>query len=619
MPGKDGDSRRHVVIIGAGVGGTTLAARLGKLGHKVTVLEKNEHSGGRCSLLRHEGHRWDVGPSLYLMPELFAEAFASLGHDIKDHFDLVLCSPAYTIHFSDASSPSASKATEKVVNGNGRIITNGGADPLRTASQPHKKLTLTSDLAVMGPQLEELERPYGNKDPLGSFLAFLSEAGVHYEESVKHVLKRDWSVPLWQIATRWELYPMLWRTSVLHVWTNLYGRARHYFKSPTIRQAATFSSMYMGMSPFHAPATYSLLQYAEYAKGIHYPIGGFHAVVAAFEKIARDDFGVNFRYGPERGAVRRIIVDETSGGERVKGVELENGSIIEADLVVSNADLVWTYNNLLPPSRYARQLRSKAQTCSSISFYWALSKSLPQLTAHNIFLAPSNVYSSSFDDIFQRGQLPTEPSFYVNVPSKLDRGAAPEGKETLVVLVPCGPIEQSKEEGKEMAGAARTRDGFVSVRERARRQVLETMEARLGLGQGELEKLIEHEYVHEPLDWAEKFNLWRGSILGLSHTLLQVLCLRPSIKHSKYRNLYFVGASTQPGTGVPVVVAGSEVVANRVDRFLKALDAGKTSDDPPSTFALLSVLIAALGMAVLVLGLAGWDLNELSHRFMPWP
>ncbi|KAK0518225.1 hypothetical protein OC834_007815 [Tilletia horrida] len=378
--------------------------------------------------------------------------------------------------------------------------------------------------------------------------------------------------------------------------------------------------MYMGMSPFHSPATYSLLQYAEYAKGIHYPIGGFHAVVAAFEKIARQDFGVDFRYGPEKGAVKRIVVDERrDGGTWVKGVELESGETIEADLVVSNADLVWTYNNLLPPSKYARNLRSLAQTCSSISFYWALSKPLPQLTAHNIFLAPADLYAPSFDDIFQRGQLPTEPSFYVNVPSKLDAGAAPEGKETLVVLVPCGPIEQSREEGKAIPGAARTRAEFSSVRTRARAQVLQTMEDRLGMGRGELEKLIEHEYVHEPLDWAERFNLWRGSILGLSHTLLQVLCLRPSIKHARYRNLYFVGASTQPGTGVPVVVAGSEVVAKRVDRFLRALDAGKTSDDPPSTLAVLSALVLALSALVLVLALVGFDVRELGRRVMPLP
>jgi len=182
--------RKHIVIIGAGIGGTCLAARLGKLGYQVTVLEKNSFSGGRCSLIEHGGHRWDVGPSLYLMPELFERAFASLDENIDDHVKLHLCKPTYKMHFADG-----------------------------------EKLTLSSDLAEMGPQLERFERPAGNKDPLGSFLAFLKEAGDHYEESVKHVLLRDWSVSPLSLM-RIDLLPMLWRTSVLRVYRSLHGRAR---------------------------------------------------------------------------------------------------------------------------------------------------------------------------------------------------------------------------------------------------------------------------------------------------------------------------------------------------------------------------------------------------------
>ncbi len=184
------DSRQHVVIIGAGIGGVCLAARLGKAGHRVTVLEKNSTPGGRCSLITHEGHRWDVGPSLYLMPELFERAFADLDEKLEDHVHLHLCKPTYKLHFADG-----------------------------------ERLTLSSDLAEMGPQLERLERPAGNKDPLGSFIAFLKEAGEHYEESVKHVLLKDWSVRPLQLL-RIELLPMLWRTSVLHVYRSLYGRTR---------------------------------------------------------------------------------------------------------------------------------------------------------------------------------------------------------------------------------------------------------------------------------------------------------------------------------------------------------------------------------------------------------
>jgi phytoene desaturase (3,4-didehydrolycopene-forming) len=140
--------------------------------------------------------------------------------------------------------------------------------------------------------------------------------------------------------------------------------------------------MYMGMSPFDAPATYTLLQYAEYAKGVFYPIGGFQTLVAAFEKVATG-FGSKFIYNT---SVTKIIVQDEKGGisARVRGVELEGGEKIMADVVVSNADLIWTYNNLLPPSPYAKKLQKKKQTCSSISFYWGTSEKIPELGMHNV-------------------------------------------------------------------------------------------------------------------------------------------------------------------------------------------------------------------------------------------
>lgn len=202
-------STKRIIIIGAGIGGTTLAARLSKLGYRVTVLEKGSKVGGRCSTISHNSHRFDVGPSLYLMPEIFEQAFQDLGEDVKDHLELRLCSPAYTVHYDDG-----------------------------------KRLTLSSDLSSMGPQLEKLERPLGNKNPIGGFLSFLKESGEHYEESIKHVLLSDWSVSPFKIILRFDLYPMLLRTKALHVYTSLYSRAQHYFKSEHFRQAMSFSSMY---------------------------------------------------------------------------------------------------------------------------------------------------------------------------------------------------------------------------------------------------------------------------------------------------------------------------------------------------------------------------------------
>ena len=134
----------------------------------------------------------------------------------------------------------------------------------------------------------------------------------------------------------------------------------HYFKSDQVRRAMTFSSMYMGMSPFEAPATYTLLQYAEYAKGVFYPIGGFQTVVAAFEKVAKK-FGAEFIYNT---SVAKIDVVRTSDGkkERVSGVQLENGDKIEADVVVSNADLIWTVSWLVFVSFFVNDTSSDENT-----------------------------------------------------------------------------------------------------------------------------------------------------------------------------------------------------------------------------------------------------------------
>lgn len=482
------------------------------------------------------------GPSLYLMPEIFAAAFEFLDEKVEDHLTLHRCDPAYWIHFSDGRS-----------------------------------LALSSNLTQMGEMLEKFERPFGNEDPLGSFLAFLKEAGENYEESIKHVLTKDWSA--WWSFFRPELYPMLWKTGALRIYDTLYHRASTYFKSDPVRRAMTFSAMYMGMSPFDAPATYSLLQYAEYAKGIWYPIGGFYKVVEAFETIAKKKYGVDFKYGQD---VKRIVTQ----GSRTTGIELANGEQIEADVVVSNADLVWTYNNLLPPSSYAGTLAKKDQTCSSISFYWGMSEVIPELGGHNIFLA--DAYRESFDDIFIRGDLPQEPSFYVNVPSRLDPTAAPSGKDTIVILVPCGPLPQQGKPGQERG--PKTREEFEQVTQRARRQVIETLQKRLK--RPDFGSLIEREVINDPFDWKEKFGLWRGSILGLSHTIPQVLWFRPSPQHAKYSNLFFVGASTQPGTGVPVVIAGSGVVAEKVDKYLRGKSEGWLSWE---------ALRGSMGLAVVVL------------------
>ncbi|KAF2007607.1 phytoene dehydrogenase [Amniculicola lignicola CBS 123094] len=501
-----------VIIVGAGVGGVATAARLARAGCKVTVVEKNDFTGGRCSLIHRDGYRFDQGPSLLLLPHLFRETFQDLATTMENEgIELVKCEPNYNIHFHD-------KTTFK----------------------------LSTDLALMKAEIERFE----GKDGFERYLSFLQESHRHYELSVTHVLKKNF------YGYTSMLRPSFLRHLIaLHPFESIYSRVSKYFLTERLRRVFTFASMYMGMSPFDAPGTYSLLQYTEIAEGIWYPKGGFHKVVDALVKIG-ERLGVEYRLGSPISQIRL-----SEDGRRATGVVLSNtNETLSADVIICNADLTYAYQNLLPPTFYSRSLSKREASCSSISFYWALDKQIPELTAHNIFLAED--YKESFDSIFKRHQIPDEPSFYVNVPSRVDPSAAPKGCDAIVVLVPVGHLLSSSTDSHNGSpntqGTTQDWDNMVAV---ARKTILPTIESRLKIS---LAPHIIHESINTPPTWKDMFNLDRGAILGLSHSFFNVLCFRPKTKHPTIEGLYFVGASTHPGTGVPIVLAGAKLVAEQV-------------------------------------------------------
>jgi len=311
---------RSVVIVGAGAGGIASAARLAKAGFRVTVIEKNDYTGGRCSLMHQDGHRFDQGPSLLLLPDLFEEAFTDLDTSLEaEGVELVKCEPNYNVWFGDGEC-----------------------------------IALSTDVAAMKKTIERWEGKRGFE----MYLAWMGEAHTHYEVSVAHVLRKNFSSILAMARPSFLRYLLQ-----LHPFESIWNRAGRYFMTERLRRAFTFGSMYMGMSPFEAPGTYSLLQYTELAEGIWYPKGGFHRVLDALVQVGKR-FGVEYRIST---TVAHVNVEKHS--KRATGVTLASGEIIDADIVLVNADLVYAYNELLPLSRKARSLSRKPASCSSISFY----------------------------------------------------------------------------------------------------------------------------------------------------------------------------------------------------------------------------------------------------------
>ena len=489
------------------------------------MFEKNDFTGGRCSLIHHDGYvgepsqlkkrrwltfkqRFDQGPSLLLLPHLFREAFHDLDTSLEaEGVELMKCEPNYNLWFGDGES-----------------------------------FELSTDVSRMKDEVEKWE----GKDGFERYLGFLQEAHRHYELSVTHVLKKNYT-SLLSMARPSFLRHLL----ALHPFESIYSRASKYFWTERLRRVFTFGSMYMGMSPFDAPGTYSLLQYTELAEGIWYPKGGFHSVIAALIRVG-ERYGVTYRLSTSIASIQL-----SPNSRRATGVVLDSGEAISADIVIINADLVYAYNNLLPHSSKATSLQKRAASCSSISFYWAMNRTIPELTTHNIFLADD--YRESFDDIFKKQLIPSQPSFYVNVPSRIDPVAAPEGKDGIVVLVPVGHLLDEKEGSGIKIESKQDWEAMVT---KARETVFSTIEARTGAQN--LQGALVKEIVNTPQSWKDVFNLDKGAILGLSHSFFNVLCFRPSTKHSSIDRLHFVGASTHPGTGVPIVLAGSKITSEQV-------------------------------------------------------
>jgi phytoene desaturase len=491
-----------VLVIGAGIGGITTAARLAQQGFQVTILEKCSQPGGRCGRLVKEGHVFDTGSTLFLMPEFYTQTFAALGERIEDHLDLIRVDPTYHIHFHDGTT-----------------------------------LDLTSDLNALQAQLEAIE-----SGSFGGFLRYINEGYHHYKLSIPNFVEREFR-SLFEFLSPKNLLLFL-RLKVLE---KHYDRMGRYFRDPRLKIAFTFQNMYMGLSPYEAPAIFSLMQYSEFADGVWFPMGGMYSVIEALTEIA-EKRGVNFLYD---SPVARIDVN----GRMATGVTLEDGRSFQADVVVANADIPYVYQELLPDDGAAARLKRKNYGCSTLMFYWGVDKQYPQLGPHNLFFAKD--YRQSFDPIFEEGGVPEDPSFYVYAPVRVDPSLAPDGQDTLVVAIPVGCVNVSKSQD------------WTPILRRMRQVVLQRLSE---IGINDLGDHIKFELSCTPQDWHRRFNLVKGSTHGLSHNLMQLGYFRPQNRHARYRNLYFVGASTHPGTGLPTVLVSARLVTERILEEANVLD-----------------------------------------------
>jgi phytoene desaturase len=430
---------------------------------------------------------------------VFRDTYHALGEDLDQHLDLRRVDPTYRIHFDDGS-----------------------------------ELRPTRDPDAMRRQLEAIE-----PGSYAGLQAYLAEGQEQYRLALSGFVGRNFR-SLAEYFSPANL-PLLFRLRAL---VNHYHHIGHFLRDPRLKAAFTFQDMYLGLSPFDAPATYSLLAYTELGGGVWFPRGGLYRVVESLASVA-ERLGVRFRYGT---AVSQIEIE----AGRAVGVRLEGGARLPADVVIANADLPYVYRSLLSEAGRADQAEAERladlkYTCSALMFYWGLDRHYAQLHTHNVFLCGD--YESGFDRIFADHSLPDEPSFYVHAPSRVDPSAAPAGQDSLYVLVPAGHLDSERFQN------------WDELRDRARAAVLRRLEQA---GLSDLRRHLKFETCFTPRDWQARFSLEKGAGFGLSHNFWQVGYLRPHNRHAHYPNLYFAGSSTHPGTGLPMVLLSAQLVVERI-------------------------------------------------------
>jgi phytoene desaturase len=377
-----------IVVIGGGLSGLAAAALLAKQGHQVTLLEKNDSLGGRSGLLEDSGFTFDMGPSWYMMPEVFDKYFSYFGYSTKDFYQLEKLDPKYRV-FSDT----------------------------------HKVHDVAADLKKAIEFFETTEPSSSKK--LASLLKKTSSA---YSISTKLLYKQIHSLK--DMFDPELLLKGLQLLLQFNPFQSYHSLVEKFVKTPYLQHLLEFHTVFMGGSPHNTPALYSILIAADFLQQVHYPLGGLTKVPQALEQLCVEQ-GVSIKTN-----------------HAVTGLDLKSGyissvktatSTFEADVVVNTADYAFFDSQIVPKGyqEYSESYwNSRTYSISSLLLYLGIDKKLNTLKHHNFYFQED--WNGHFNDIFKDNKLPEDPCFYLCAPSKTDAGVAPANKENLFVLVPVG-------------------------------------------------------------------------------------------------------------------------------------------------------------------------------------
>ena len=506
-------SRPHVAVVGAGLGGLSAAIRLAGAGYRVSVYDKQSGPGGKAFTELHGAYRFDTGPSLFTLRTVFAQLFEQVGRRLEDYLQLTELDTICRYFWEDGTRLNSYRDRDRMA--------------------------------------AEFERAFGEPpEHLHRYLDY--SARIHRITSHLFLEKslHEWST--YGSRGFWWSLTQLHRIDALR---SMDAANRAFFDSPRVRQFFNRYATYNGSDPYQTPGTLNIIPHVEYGLGAWAVDGGIHQVPRALERLARE-LGVEFHYNTPVRRIRTRGLDRGFAGvprrrrdRQVTGLLLASGEQLDADLVVSNADVTPTYEYLLEDTRarlYRRYQRLEPSS-SGLVFYLGVRRRFPELGLHNIFF--SRDYRQEFRQIFEEQRCPDDPTIYLNITAKEGSpdDAPPDGENWFILV---------------NAPADRDQD-WEAEAERTRTRVIERLSAELGTP---LEPLIEVESRMTPPDISRRTDSHRGSLYGISSNGRLAAFLRHPNRARRYPGLYIVGGSAHPGGGMPLVVLGGRIVADLIRR-----------------------------------------------------
>jgi phytoene desaturase len=486
---------KKAIIIGSGIAGIATAIRLQKQNFSVEIFEANSYAGGKLSEIRQDGFRFDAGPSLFTMPHFVEELFELHGKKITETFDYEQLPIVCQYFYEDGT-----------------------------------RLNAFSDA---GDFKQEMIDKLGESEK--SLSKFFKKAKDLYQITNHVFLEKS----LHKLSTflNWETAKSIMQLHKLDAFRTMNQSNKARFQNPKTVQLFNRYATYNGSNPYEAPATLNIISHLEHDIGAFFPKKGMHQITKSLVDLAKE-VGVKFHYGKR---VSEILVEN----KQAKGIRVGEKEIL-ADLVVSNMDMVGTYQKLLAKQKQPEKMLNQPKSSSALIFYWGMDKEFPELDLHNIFF--SEEYETEFDNIFQHRTIYRDPTVYVFISSKQVKTDAPEGKENWFVM-----INTPNNSGQDW-------DSLIAE---AKQNILSKLNRILGK---DLEKHILCEQILDPRTIESRTSSSQGALYGNSSNNKFAAFLRHPNFSQKIENLYFCGGSVHPGGGIPLCLLSAKIVADLVEK-----------------------------------------------------